>query len=97
MSLHQTYQVYSILVVLVLLLHSNLPPGHRAQFGRSKDSLCRWGYIEDSVLSCICSAIPQIMMYLISSPAYPDTCTQEELIVATDSAIRIANFWSDTD
>lgn len=84
----------------------SLPPGHglpwqtwkslnrlRTQVGRSKESMLRWGFINDCGLECKCGVTPQTMSHLLSCP---ETCTLQELMDATDNAVRVAEFWADS-
>ncbi|PZC71961.1 hypothetical protein B5X24_HaOG212107 [Helicoverpa armigera] len=82
-----------------------LPPGYdqpwpvwkylnrlRAQVGRCRENLCKWGDTDDN--SCGCGAIPQTMRHLLCCPLCPDSCIVENLYNATDNAVCVAKYWA---
>lgn len=89
-------------------LSESLPPGHklpwpvwkslnrlRTRVGRSKDNMIRWGFKDSNSQNCLCGT-PQTMDHLKSCPACPNTCTQDDLMTASDEAVSVAKFWAKT-
>ncbi|CAG9792241.1 unnamed protein product [Diatraea saccharalis] len=66
----------------------------RTQVGRSKDNRSRWGFTNTADLACRGGTTPQTTPHLICCPACPYTCTQEDLMTAADSAVKVAEFWA---
>jgi retron-type reverse transcriptase len=68
----------------------------RSQVGRSKENLLKWGAISISDAQCPCGTVLQTMEHMLSCPACPHTCSKQDLRDATDRAISVATFWSQT-
>lgn len=84
----------------------NLPPGHnlrwstwkslnrlRSQVGRCRENMARWRFIDHSQSHCDCGAPSQSMAHLLSCPLCPSTCSRQDLKVASDNAVAVAEFW----
>lgn len=57
---------------------------------RCKANQKKWGYIDDD--SCECGAV-QGEDHLLSCPNLPNMCTIEDLTLANDKAITVAEYW----
>lgn len=56
--------------------------------------MSRWGLVDSDNLGCLCGET-QTMTHFASCPAYPNTCTRlEDLMAATNNAVKGATFWS---
>jgi hypothetical protein len=82
----------------------HLPPGYELQWnvwkalnrlrvgvGRSKDSLLKWGYINDQNAFCHCGTT-QTMANQLICPLAPEPCTLENLTAANQKAKDVAQF-----
>ncbi|PZC75990.1 hypothetical protein B5X24_HaOG205241 [Helicoverpa armigera] len=63
--------------------------------GRSKDNRSRWGFADGADLDCECGAAVQTMSHLTACPLYPETCSREDLMSASDRALAVAAYWAD--
>ena len=63
----------------------------RSGVGRTKDNLCKWGYILSA--QCPCGHPEQTMNHILTScPLHPH-CTEEDLLEVTDQALRWIKCW----
>ena len=85
-----------------------LPPGHkqdrktwkslnrlRAEMGRCKVNMKKWGYLENDNENCVCGA-PQTMQHLIQCPNLSEPCSHEDLMAANDRTLGCVKFWHNT-
>ena len=65
----------------------------RSQVGRCKEHLVKWGYALKDESTCDCGVNPQTMAHLLSCPKCPFTCSYDDLIRATDTAVNVTKYW----
>lgn len=88
-------------------LEEKLPPGHdlqwpiwkslnrlRAQVGRCRHNMCKWGLADPPTELCDCGAVSQTMEHMLTCPQCPDTCTLNDLHEANAAAISVATYWA---
>lgn len=68
----------------------------RTQVGQSKEITSKWGFADGDNLNSLCGKT-KIMSYLVSCPVCPDTCTREDLMAATDNAVKLTDLTDQTD
>lgn len=77
---------------LKILVHFESLNRIRTKYSRCKDVLLKWGYSNGNY-HCECTA-PQNITLILSCPACPYSHTCEDLLNASENAVRVAEYWS---